>query len=124
MTPASLLFPSDYASNTPPSPDVISSTPKASVTSSAIQLSSRSKGLSKTVSLLVCKSKHFIQPHHLCQQTLLQHSDVSFNFQEVYHRMKSVKILHSHVNFYFCNCTESDTLHKILYNNVHYEIHY
>ncbi|CAB3995129.1 Hypothetical predicted protein [Paramuricea clavata] len=35
----------------PASPDVIASTPKASVTSNAVRISSRAKGLSKTVSL-------------------------------------------------------------------------
>jgi hypothetical protein len=42
----------------PVSPDVIASTPKASVTSNAVRISSRAKGLSKTVSLSVC-SKPF-----------------------------------------------------------------
>ena len=52
LTPASLLFPKYFESIAPVSPDVIASTPKASVTSNAVHFSSRAKGLSKTVSLL------------------------------------------------------------------------
>ncbi|XP_028402431.1 synaptonemal complex protein 2-like [Dendronephthya gigantea] len=67
---ASLLFPQDFSSNTPLSPDVIASTPKASVTSTAVHLSSRAKGRSKTVKFSV-----YVTPFStfLCQRSDSQH---------------------------------------------------
>ncbi len=62
FTAARLLFPKDFASNVSLSPDVIASTPKASVTSNAVHFSSRAKGLSKTVSLSVCWKPFYYGP--------------------------------------------------------------